>query len=241
MPRVLSFIVMNRDAPKIRDHYGHWWIEIDGVESYGWWADHCPFRVRDMIIGTRGVLNGVGGTCRGGTPSTDPRHGDEPDNYFFPILVVPKSDRQVREDIRTFARSHHAAWGWQWWWSRERMTHCHTFQDDLFRAVGLREPAEYVYTRGPGCPFMYPWRRLAWKLQDTAASIRAWLATTTWRITRQRPAMPIASRLVNPCQPCESGKRQRGAQSWNGDHATRAKLTADVLAGRDAQELGIRS
>ncbi len=173
-PRVLAFIVVKRDSPRFRDHYGHWWFEIDGVESYGWWADHCPFTLRDMIAGTRGTLNGVGGTCLGGTPTTDPRHGEESDHSFSPTLVVPKTDCQVREEIRAFARSYRGAWGWQWWWSKERMTDCHTFQDDLFEAIGLEEGAEHVYTRGPGCPFMYPFRHAAWRLQDGLAALRRW-------------------------------------------------------------------
>jgi hypothetical protein len=46
------------------------------------------------------------------------------------------------------------------------MTHCHTFQLDLFTAVGLTEGPDLLYTRGPGCPFMYLVRRAGWKLQD---------------------------------------------------------------------------
>ena len=233
VPRVLPFVVMNRDAPKVRDHYGHWWIEIDGLESYGWWADHCPFRMRDMIAGTRGVVNGVGGTCRGGTPTTDPRHGDEPDFYFFPVLVVPKSDRQVREDIRAFARCYSGAWGWQWWWSRERMTQCHMFQDDLFQAVGLREPAEYLYTRGPGCPFMYPWRQLAWKMQDRLAMIRARLPAQLKRASRRLGTMTPRRVQAGRCQPCE-----RPTASWvNHDRAEGRRATAGPK--RDMREVGV--
>jgi len=172
VPRVLDFVVVKRNVPQFRDSYGHWWIEVDGDESYGWWAHRCPLRVRDVIFGGWGRLNGVGGTCAGGTPTRDPRHGEDPDFAFHPILLLPKTDAEVRAEIRTFASGHAGPWGWQWWWSRGRMTNCHTFQLDLFAAVGLTEGAELRYTRGPGCPFMYPLRCVVWRITDGLAAMR---------------------------------------------------------------------
>jgi hypothetical protein len=166
VPRVLTFVTIKRNIPRFRDTYGHWWIEVDGLESYGWWADHCPLRIRAILFGSRGMLNGVGGTCPGGTSTTDPRHGEDADFCFHPTLVVPKSEHQVRAEIRAFAHSYRGVWGWPWWWAPKPMTHCHTFQLDLFTAVGLTEGPDLLYTRGPGCPFMYLVRRAGWKLQD---------------------------------------------------------------------------
>jgi hypothetical protein len=68
VPRVLTFVTIKRNIPRFRDTYGHWWIEVDGLESYGWWADHCPLRIRAILFGSRGMLNGVGGTCPGERP-----------------------------------------------------------------------------------------------------------------------------------------------------------------------------
>ena len=36
--------------------YGHWWIEIDEHESYGWWPASLPAGVRDVFGGCLGVL-----------------------------------------------------------------------------------------------------------------------------------------------------------------------------------------
>lgn len=165
-PRILDCVVVKRNVPQLRDSYGHWWIELDDGESYGWWAHRCPLRFRDVIGGAQGLLNGVGGTCRDGTLTRDPRHGEEADFAFHPTLLLSKDDGQVRAEIRAFAAAYSGAWGWQWWWLRHRMTNCHTFQLDLFAAVGITEGAALLYTRGPGCPALYPLRAAWWRMAD---------------------------------------------------------------------------
>ncbi len=165
-PRRLPFVSVKRNIPQFRDSYGHWWIEVDGTESYGWWSMRCPLSIPQVIVGTIGTLNGVGGDVAGGTPTTDPRHGEDADFAFQPLLLAGKSDTQVRDEIRAFAASYGGRWGWPWWWRRTPMTNCHTFQLDLFTAIGLTEGAELLYTRGPGCPFMFLVRRLRWRLAD---------------------------------------------------------------------------
>jgi len=55
------------------DGYGHWWFEIDGTESYGWWPAEA-LNLSKTLKGVRGDLNGQ--TLFGGTPTTDPHHGD---------------------------------------------------------------------------------------------------------------------------------------------------------------------
>ena len=35
-PRVVEFVTVKRNAPLAGRSYGHWWVELDGVESYGW-------------------------------------------------------------------------------------------------------------------------------------------------------------------------------------------------------------
>lgn len=165
VPRTLEFVVVKRTNPRFLRTYGHWVVEIDGTESYGWWASRCPIRFYDLFIGTRGTLNGVGGTCTGGTLTRDPNHGCEADHCFHPTLVVAKTDDEVREDIRRFAHSFSGRWRYS---LDSRLSGCHIFQLEMFRAVGLLEEAQYMYTRGPGCPFMYPIRAVAWRLIDVS-------------------------------------------------------------------------
>lgn len=184
VPRVLPFVVIKRIDPRFPSTWGHWWIEVDGRESYGWWPVPCPLGLRRTITGSHGTLNGLGARTDG-SATRDPYHGDEPDHAFHPTLVAAKSDDQVRADIRAFAQSYAGGWCWQWWWLRNRTQNCRTFQWDLFEAVGLVEEPEYLYTHGPGCPFMYPFRCLKWRVQDfVAAAIARWLA----RAPRQRVA-----------------------------------------------------
>lgn len=88
---VVRFIVLKRSNPQLLESYGHWWLELDGEESYGWWPDRCPLRFKDLFVGTQtGRLNGVGGSCRGGSPTTDPNHGEPADHEFHPRLAGPK-------------------------------------------------------------------------------------------------------------------------------------------------------
>ena len=175
VPRVLTFAVVKRIDPRLLNTWGHWWIELDGRESYGWWPSPCPMGWRGAMLGSDGCLNGIGGD-NAGTLTRDAYHGEEPDHWFHPTLVVPKTDDQVRAEIRAFAHSYRGGFRWQWWWLREPADNCRTFQDRMFDAVGLYEEAEYLYTRGSGCPFMYPFRRVKWRtldvLADGAARVR---------------------------------------------------------------------
>ncbi len=41
-PRQLSWVEVKRDACRVGHTYGHWWIELDGKESYGWWPRDAP-------------------------------------------------------------------------------------------------------------------------------------------------------------------------------------------------------
>ena len=169
VPRVLPFVVIKRIDARLPNTWGHWWVEVDGRESYGWWPQPCPLALHRVIIGSRGTLNGLG-TSMEGTETRDPYHGDEPDHCFHPTLVVAKSDDQVRRDIRTFAHAYVGGFRWGWWWLRQPYESCRTFQWGLFEAVGLVEEPEYLYTHGPGCPFMYPFRSVKWRVQDMLAA-----------------------------------------------------------------------
>jgi hypothetical protein len=184
VPRVLTFIVVKRIDPRLLNTWGHWWIELDGEESYGWWPSPCPMGWRGALLGSGGCLNGIDGD-NGGTSTRDAYHGDEPDHWFHPTLIVPKSDDQVRAEIRAFAHRFVGGFRWQWWWLREPAENCRTFQDDMFEAVGLFEEPEYLYSRGSGCPFMFPFRRVKWTVLDGMATVvervRSRSPTHRWR------------------------------------------------------------
>lgn len=208
VPRVLTWAVVKRIDPQLWDTWGHWWIEFDD-ESYGWWPDPCPMGWRAAMLGTGGVLNGRGTTTTG-TWTCDAYHGEEPDHWFHPTLVVDKSDEQVRAEIRAFSHSYVGGFRWQWWWLREEAENCRTFQDRLFEAVGLYEEPGYLYTRGSGCPFMFPLRRVKWGVIDTVAV----------------PLVHLRDRLRNtdtlaPCD--EEAAARAGAPHQLGDAKTRAR------------------
>jgi hypothetical protein len=187
VPRVLTWAVVKRIDPQLLNTWGHWWIELDDKESYGWWPSPCPMGWKGAMLGSGGCLNGIDGD-NGGTTTRDAYHGEEPDHWFHPTLVVSKSDDQVRAEIRAFAQSYVGGFRWQWWWLREPAENCRTFQDEMFRVVGLFEEVEYLYTRGSGCPFMYPFRVVKWRLldaiADAVARLRRWSPA---RLLRRSP------------------------------------------------------
>ncbi len=155
--RIIPFVVVKRTDSHLGRTYGHWWVELDGVESYGWWPDHCPVRIRDMLRGCTGTLNGVGGSCGGGSIISDPYHGEPADHWFHPTLTVRKSDRAVRREIRAFALGYRGAWRWST--KAAKSLNCRSFQLQMLQAVGLSDEG-HIHTRGRGCPFLSPWRRL---------------------------------------------------------------------------------
>jgi hypothetical protein len=164
-PRTLLYVTVKRDNTSWRSIYGHWWIEVGDSESYGWWPAAVPLAPRHLVLGTDGILNAVGLLGLRGTWYQDPNHGQPAVHAFHPVLSVVKSDDQVREEIRSFAHGYRATWRWHWRSARASGT-CRAFQDELLAAVGLEEGLEHLHTRGSGCPFLYPFRRMAWFLAD---------------------------------------------------------------------------
>lgn len=195
VPRVLTWAVVKRIDPRLPNTWGHWWIELDGEESYGWWPYPCPMGWKGAMRGSRGCLNGIG-TDAGGTRTRDAYHGEEPDHWFHPTLVVDKSDDQVRAEIRAYARSYVGGFRWQWWWLRDGAENCRTFQDGMFDTVGLYEDPEYLYTRGAGCPFMFPFRQMRWRIADAVAEAGPRLRT--WRPARRRRGGESTRRRARP-------------------------------------------
>lgn len=68
IPRVLEYVTVKRNLPLTWRSYGHWWVELDGTESYGWWPAKAAGIVR-LVRGSDGVLNG------GASRTVDPNHG----------------------------------------------------------------------------------------------------------------------------------------------------------------------
>ena len=168
-PRTVLFIAVKRTGPRLLSPYGHWWIEVDRKTSYGWWPDK-PLRLRHWLTGTGGCLNGTWLNPRA-TGTRDALHRVPADHKFHPVLTVAKSDDELRRDIAAFAAGYRGRWGWQWPWTRQAVQNCRTFQLELFEAVGLVDPAGAEYTRGSGCPFLYPARSAAWSVADAVAGL----------------------------------------------------------------------
>lgn len=104
--------------------------------------------------GRSGVLNGIG-VDADGRPSRDPNHGLPGDHEFHPVLVEPRSDDDLREDLRRFARSFVGGWRW----STKPTMNCRLFQLAMLDAVGLVDGTGNYRTRGSGCPALAPVRR----------------------------------------------------------------------------------
>ena len=155
--RVVERVRVKRNEAMAWRSYGHWWIEIDDDESYGWWPALLPIRLRDAIRGCDGVLNAIHDSALGGTATRDPNHGLFGDHEFHPILIVAKTDDELIEEIRGFVQR----FAGEWKWSTRATMNCRTFQLALFDAVGLVDGTGNYRTRGSGCPALAPARRIA--------------------------------------------------------------------------------
>jgi len=158
VPRVARFATAKRNTPLAGRSYGHWWIELNEEESYGWWPSR-PLRFRDLFRGVPGVLNGVG-RHPDATPTRDPNHGLPGDHEFHPVLVSPLTDGQVCDGIRSFALGFEG----EWRWSTRPTMNCRLFQLAMFDAVGLVDGTGNYHTRGSGCPVLATVRRTASRL-----------------------------------------------------------------------------
>ena len=167
-PRTLLFVTVKRDNPTWRDLYGHWWLEV-GDQSWGWWPRAVPVGLKQLLLGTGGVLNGIGLLGRSGTWYRDAQHGQDAAHAFHPVLVLPISDQQVRDRLRDYAHAYRGAWKWAWT-ARSQHDNCRSFQDRQLQAAGLQEGVEHLASRGSGCPFLYRPRTLLWWLQDAVPS-----------------------------------------------------------------------
>ena len=159
VPRVVDFVTVKRNVPLPGRSYGHWWLELDGDESYGWWPGRAPLSLTGIVRGTTGVLNGLD-VAPDGAPTRDPNHGLLADHQFHPVLVRARSEDAVRAAIRAFA----AGFAGEWRWSTRPTMNCRLFQLALMDAVGLVDGTGNYGTRGDGCPALAPLRRAAGRL-----------------------------------------------------------------------------
>jgi hypothetical protein len=113
---------------------GHWWTEIDGTESYGWYPAETPDPLWRGYKGVPGRLNGGIGSA--GTPTEDAHHGDTADEMFHPRIVNGDSAAAIKACIRTFARGYTGTWSWP------DGQNCHTFQEAMMEHCGLAGPSD---------------------------------------------------------------------------------------------------
>lgn len=109
--------------------YGHWWVEIDGSESYGWWPAG-QVSIFGTFAGVPGALNG--GIGFSGSATRDPHHGDSAEEMFHPVVANGKPAVEVKNCIRAFATGYGGDWSWPWG------QNCHSFQEEMMEHCGLR-------------------------------------------------------------------------------------------------------
>jgi len=171
----LDFVKVKRNATQIakmilaklklakqpEDPFGHWWTEIgdlDGTdwepkESYGWWptirlkTSTVLKNLRQIFRGVPGKLNAVGG-------DKDPDHGEKAETEFHPVMEVDEDEeydtvrQTVTGQIRNFAKGYKGIWNWVFGWGKN----CHTFQEELLKAVGLTSEKVGRWLRKPQPP-----------------------------------------------------------------------------------------
>ena len=155
--RTVTRVVVKRNNPSLFDFYGHWWVEIDGTESYGWWPAVPRLGIVAAIRGVPGVLNGEARA----RSKVDPRHGEIADHAFHPVTADGRDDNEVIAAIQRFAATYDGGWRW----SIKQSANCRSFQTSLLNAAGLVVPEGYTHTAAANCPFLEAPRR--WRNQLT--------------------------------------------------------------------------
>jgi hypothetical protein len=136
------------------DGYGHWWAELDGTESYGWWPKNPVPGLWETLVGVEGELNGQ--TSFGGTPTRDPHHGDKAEDTFHPwragdgwfggrkLKYGAKkgtscscvSEGEIKDCIKAFVADFAASnTSWRYPFS----PNCHSFQEDMMKACCMKK------------------------------------------------------------------------------------------------------
>jgi len=116
--------------PGDADLYGHWWVEIDNNEAYGWWPDG-QVSFTETIQGVDGILNWG--------DDQDPHLGDDGNEEFSPVIDAddPRTTDDIIACIRDFAENYgtkHPKWSYP---ARGNMGNCHTFQEDMMKHCNI--------------------------------------------------------------------------------------------------------
>lgn len=140
--RVLTTVVMKRiemrgifkaaKGDKSELEYGHWWVEVDGKQSFGWWPASMV-SIGETFSGVPGVLNRSRGV--GGSATRDPHHGDPADEEFSPSVLNGKSAADIKKSIADFSIGFSVKYGSTWRWPGKY--NCHNFQEQMMKDVGL--------------------------------------------------------------------------------------------------------
>lgn len=124
--------------------YGHWWTDLGGGESYGWWPESvfsgpALSAIIDTFMGVPGALNGMkadGSNDFSDTASLtrDPHHADDRadvDEMFSAVISDCRTDEDLKKIARRFAKAYSGRWSWRF----EFGNHCHTFQIGLMDKI----------------------------------------------------------------------------------------------------------
>jgi len=114
-----------------RDQYGHWWVEIDGNESYGWWPiGQVDFK--GTIMGVPGALN----RDPSNKSTIDPHHNEDADMEFSPVIDAKdtRTTNEIINCIRKFAKAYaktHPSWSYPA--IGKGTGNCQTFQEEMIK------------------------------------------------------------------------------------------------------------
>jgi hypothetical protein len=114
------------------DKYGHWWVELDGNKSYGWWPKDTvgPWAT---LTGTEGELNGQ--TNFGGQEDKDPYHLKSAEQVLGVECTDPSlTEPEVKQNIIKFAKEYSGEWRWTFGFGQN----CHTFQESMLNSTRLK-------------------------------------------------------------------------------------------------------
>ena len=113
------------------DKYGHWWVEVNGNKSYGWWPDRYV-NIKDTLISVPGILNGQDPAPFRGTPTRDPHHGYSADESIQTYIKShERTIAEVKQNIRNFANNYSGTWRWPFG------QNCQSFQKSMVSSVKL--------------------------------------------------------------------------------------------------------
>jgi hypothetical protein len=124
--------------PGASDKAGHWWFEIGDAnavdsESYGWWPASALSSLTECFKGVPGQLNDGGSIA---TLQRDPHHGEDADEEFSPLVDDERSDKEVADCLRVFAKRYKGSWQWFVGWGKN----CHSFQRAALKHCKLTVP-----------------------------------------------------------------------------------------------------